>query len=169
MLNIFKSNITYTLMHKDIPVLNANYSTKNHKFLEIHEMIDAKHLPVGCSPNGEFSLHALNHWFRWRGIPGYRVGLLQLQNRLQIDSPMELLDMEHALSVSDTYWLKANHEKITWAQVNFYQHSYDQSGFGKAMFSSLNSEFSSSVLHTPNNCTCGYHRKAWFKRNGTLS
>ena len=168
MLNIFKSNITYTLMHKDIPVLNADYSTKNHKFLEIHEMIDAKHLPVGCSPNGEFSLHALNHWFRWRGIPGYRVGLLQLQNRLQIDSPMELLDMEHALSVSDTYWLKANHEKITWAQVNFYQHSYDQSGFGKAMFSSLNSEFSSSVLHTPNNCTCGYHRKAWFKRNGTL-
>lgn len=66
-------------------------------------MIDAKHLPAGCSPNGEFSLKALNHWFRWRGIPGYRVGLLQLQNRLQIDSPMELLDMEHALSVSDTY------------------------------------------------------------------
>lgn len=50
-------------MHKDIPVLNADYSTKNHKFLEIHEMIDAKHLPVGCSPNGEFSLKALTIGF----------------------------------------------------------------------------------------------------------
>lgn len=168
MLNFFKTNTTYTLMHRNTPVLKAEYSIAHHRFTKIHEIYQPSHLPIGTSVNGQFSLKALNHWFRWRGIPGYRVGLLQLQNRLNIASPLDLIDIEHGLSVSDTYWIKASNEKITWSQVNFYQHSFDQSGFGKAMFSPLHSELSSSALHTPNNCTCGYHRKAWFKRNGTL-
>lgn len=168
MLNFLKPQQDYTLMHKDVPVFTGTYSFSLHEFKEVKEIHNASHLPVGSHINGEFSLKALNHWYKWRGIPGYRVGLLQLQNRLQIDSPLELIDKEHALSVSDTYWIKGNNEKITWGQVNFYQHSYDQSGFGKAMFSSLNAEADASSRHTPNNCTCGYHRKAWFKRNGTL-
>ena len=168
MLNFLKSKTDYILMHKNVPVLKADYSMIHHCFTKVHEIIDSKHLPIGVCPDGEFSLQALNHWFRWRGIPGYRVGLLQLENRLNIASPMDLIDQEHALSVSDTYWLKAGNERINWSQVNFYQHSFDQSGFAKAMFASLTPNVSSSALHTPNNCTCGYHRKAWFRRNGTL-
>ena len=168
MINLFKNKQEYTLMHRDIPVLTGIYSFSSHSFKEIYVVHNEDHLPIGSRVNGTFSLKAFNHWYRWRGIPDYRVGLLQLENRLNIESPIELLDEEHALSVSDTYWIKGNNEKITWGQVNFFQHSYDQQGFAKAMFSTFNIQADDSSKHTPNNCLCGYHRKAWMKRNGTL-
>ena len=164
-----RKNPVYVLMHKDKPVLQGSFDFGHHAFGEDVEIIDPVLLPVGVThEDGTISLHKLNHWYRWRGIPGYRVGLLQLEERLEIRDPLELLEREYALSVSDTFWRKAQDDPMTWKEVNFFHRSFDQQGFGLAMFSNVGAHAGHDVRHTPNNTTCGYHRKAWFRRNGSL-
>lgn len=155
-------------MHRDTPVLNGTYSFSHHGFREVTKIITPEHLPLGSITDGHFSLPRLNHWIRWRGIPQYRVGLLQLESRLEIHDPLELLEREYALSVSDTYWLKNTDDKTEWDEINFFHRTFDQNGFGQAMFSTLNKHAGHYARHTPNNTTCGYHRKAWFRRHDDL-
>lgn len=165
----FRNKPSYILMHKELPVLKGDYSFSKHGFREIREVMNEKHLPIGTTdPEGNLSLSNLNQWIRWRGIPAYRVGLYQLQTRLEIEDPLELLEREYSLSVSDTYWLKEETDDSTWASLNFFHRNFDQSGFGQAMFSLISQKASRTARHTPNNTTCGYHRKAWFHRNGEL-
>lgn len=165
----FRKNPNYVLMHKEIPVLKGDYIFSRHGFREIREIINSKHLPVGSTDaSGKLNLENLNTWIHWRGIPSYRVGLYQLQTRLEIEDPLELLEREYSLSVSDTYWLKEENDDVTWENLNFFHRGFDQSGFGQAMFSIISQKASHTARHTPNNTTCGYHRKAWFHRNGDL-
>ena len=155
-------------MHKDIPVLKGEYSFHSHEFKQVSNIYHAEHLPISTYMHNKLSLKRLNSWWKWRGIPSYRVGLLQLQSRLQIHDGKDLLEREYALSVSDTYWLKEDKEEVSFEDIAFYHRCFDQSGFGMAMFSQMNTNPSSSARHTPNNVTCGYHRKAWFHRNNEL-
>lgn len=168
MVKLFKKKENYVLMHKNTPVLIGDYSTSKHAFLQVQEILSQKDLPVCTVNNNVFSLKRLNHWFRWRGIPGYRVNLNKLQDNLGIHDPKDLLDVEYALSVSDTYWLRSENDKTTWDEINFFHRTFDQSGFGQAMFSTYQKTANETAKHTPNNITCGYHRKAWFRRDDTL-
>ena len=155
-------------MHKDIPVFSGEYDFHAHEFLSIHRLYHPEHFPLSIVHEGKPSLKRLNTWFKWRGIPSYRVGLLQLQARLKIHDPLDLLEREYALSVSDTYWFREESDLTTWKEINFFHRSFNQTDFGMAMFSQIYGNAPSSARHTPNNVTCGYHRKAWFNRNGQL-
>lgn len=164
----FRKKTEHVLMHANIPVIKGIYSFSQHGFREITCIYNSEHLPLGTIKNNQLSLKRLNHWIRWRGIPQYRVGLLQLESRLEIHDPLELLEREYSLSVSDTYWLKNVDDNTEWDDINFFHRSFDQNGFGQAMFSSLNKQAGHYARHTPNNTTCGYHRKAWFRRGNDL-
>ena len=166
---LFGKKTEYVLMHKDIPVLKGEYSFGSHSFKSISKILSPAHMPVGAKrSDGSLSINRLNHWFHWRGIPKYRLGLYQLMQRLHVEQPLDLLDKEYALSLSDTYWLKAEDDDATWERKNFFHRDFDQAAFGQAMFSMLGNEAGHSARHTPNNTTCGFHRKAWFRQNGTL-
>lgn len=165
-MKLFARNKNYVLMHKNIPVLTGSYSPESHQFQDIEEVVNSAHLPVGVRKNDSVSLKRLNYWFMRRSIPGYRVGLAQFLNKLSVAHPMDLIEYTHAVSLSDTYWLKKENEECTWETVNFFHHSYAQNAFGKAMFSSFNEKADEKVCYTPNNNTAGFHRKAWMKRDG---
>lgn len=167
-MKLFGKKNLYVLMHKDIPVLTAVYSDVQHEFKEVVEILNESHLPIGCRKHGEVTLHRLNYWYIRRSIPGYRVGLSQLMERLQINHPMDLVEYTHAVSVSDTYWLKKENEDVTWNEVSFFNHTFDQEGFGSAMFASNADIDPSSARLTPNSNTAGFHRKAWFRRDDEL-
>ena len=167
-MNLFKKKHIYLLMHKEIPVFRAEYSFHTHEFLTVTKLLHPEHLPFSLYTGDKLSMKRLNTWWKWRGIPSYRVGLPQLQSRLGIHDPLELLEREHALSVSDTYWLKEEKEDCSFEDINFFDHSFDEYGFGMAMFSQMYTSAPSSARHTPNNVTCGYHRKAWFHRSDNL-
>ncbi len=161
----------YILMHKDIPVLEAVYDRETSRFTEIREILHYEHVPYSArKENEEISLKRLNHWFRWRGIPGYRVGLNTLLGRLGVKDPEELLNEYYALSVSDHYWLVESEEKkdLSYEDVSFFRHSFDQNGFGRAMFSLGRAEIQESAKKTPNNVLAGYQKKSWFRQNGDL-
>jgi hypothetical protein len=154
-------------MHKDIPVLEGKYSLSEHTWKDV-KVINETHLPVGVCKEGKVSLHRLNRWNIWRGIPAYRVGLETLEKRLDISSPLDLLEQSHMVSVSDTYWMKEKDEDVSWKDVSFFSHDFDGDGFGRAMFGDYDYTVSDSAYHTPNNVTTGYHRKAWMWENNVL-
>lgn len=167
-MKIFVKKNVYVLMHKDVPVLKADYSAVQHEFKEVTEVLNESHIPIGCRKHGRLSLHRLNYWYIRRAIPGYRVSLQQLLNRLNVNHPMDLVEYTHAVSVSDTYWLKKENENVSWADVSFFRHSFDQSGFGSAMFAQVANTNPEAARVTPNSNTAGFHRKAWFRRNDEL-
>ena len=158
----------YVLMHKDIPVMRGEYDLDKHAFKRVDAILKEAHMPVGTVYEHEISLERLNHWIRWRGIPDYRVGLDQLMDKLDVEHPTDLLDMEYGLSVSDHYWLKPINDKNTYEDLNFFERGFAQEEFGRAQFSTIRFEASEEALHTPNNTLCGYHRKAWFHRGDDL-
>lgn len=163
-----KKNESYVLMHKDVPVLTAEYSPLQHEFKEVFEVIHEEHLPIGCRKHGELSLHRLNYWYIRRSIPGYRVSLSTLMQRLEVSHPMDLVEYTHAVSVSDTYWLKKESEDLTWKDVSFFSRSFDEYGFGCAMFATQADVDPLTAKITPNSNTAGFHRKAWFHREDGL-
>ena len=171
MLKIFglKKQKIYVLMHKNVPVLSAEYDKDRAEFTAITAIHSFAHVPYTArNADGTVDLKNLNHWFRWRGIPGYRVGLERLLNRLNVDSPRQLLSAYYGLSVSDHYWLREEDDQFGYEQVNFFHHRFDQDGFGKAMFSFGTTETHASALRTPNSTLAGYQKKAWFHRGNQL-
>lgn len=155
-------------MHKNIPVFSAEYDQNESAFTKIVKIHDFDHVPYSAREDNGISLKKLNRWFIWRGIPGYRVSLNRLLDRLEVDNPKELLNEYFALSVSDHYWLKEENDPVTYESISFFKHSYDADGFGKAMFSMTDVYADESALKTPNNTLAGYQKKAWFQREGHL-
>lgn len=165
----FRKPKVYVLMHKDIPVLSAEYDKEKSEFTKLLEIRNAEHIPYSAIKNGdELSLKRLNHWYRWRGIPDYRLGLDRLLNRLDLEDPRQLLNYHYALSVSDHYWLKEESDPVMYDRISYFTHSFDQDGFGKAMFSLGRAEPEESACSTPNSTLAGYQKKAWFHKGNDL-
>ena len=162
-------NRSMVLMHGSTPVLTGTYDPQSHGFKKVRELNDAKHLPIGVSQSGgSVDLERLNYWLFWRGIPNYRVDLERLVTRLNLNSEKDLLEEDHALSVSDNYWLCPEDKKLSYAKLNYFGREFDQNGFARAMFRANRYVPEETAKKTPNNTLCGYHRKAWLRRNDTL-
>ena len=91
-----------------------------------------------------------------------------LLHRLNINTPVELLDKAFGLSLSDQYWIKPYDVNIKYDDINFFEHDFDYSEFLEASLS-LNSKtiLKENSLKTPNNTTDGMLKKAWIIDNGT--
>lgn len=165
---LFWKKKTYVLMHKNIPVLKGEYDKGSASFTKITEVCHADHVPYSARDENGVSLKKLNHWFHWRGIPDYRQGLSRLLDRLGAQSQRELLNECHAASVSDHYWIREESDGVRYEDVSFFRHSFDQDGYGRAMFSLGRADVDTSARRTPNNTLAGYQKKAWFRRNGEL-
>ena len=158
-----------TLMHRDVKVLSGDYDTYTHGFRRLREIHNPSHIPVGVSEGTKDSdVKSLNYWLFWRGIPDYRVDVERLKRRFEVDDEKDLLEMEYALSVSDNYWLMPENEDHHYRRMNFFDRPFDHEGFAKAMFRSDHYDPPKTAAHTPNNTLCGYHRKAWIRRNDGL-
>lgn len=165
----FRKKNAYVLMHKEIPVLSAEYEKDRIEFTKVKEILNFDHVPYSIREEGNtVSLKWLNRWFKVRGIPGYRVGLNRLLDRLGIEDQLQLLNEYYALSVSDHYWLKEENDPITYKKISFFTHRFDQDGFGKAMFALGKADVEDSAYRTPNSTLAGYQKKAWFHKQGRL-
>lgn len=160
----FNRKKIYYLMHKDEAVLKGEYSLQDHAFLDV-ETLQARHLPIGSVRGGKVSLQELNQWWKTRSIPADRNGLDQLKTSLHFQDPQDLKEEAHALSLSDTYWIKEEDDPSHWNEVNFFQNAFDDEAFASAAFSSKDPEDPSAARKTPNNVVNGSQRKAWMIRD----
>lgn len=163
------------LMNKNTEVLIAEYNAVSKFFDRIIEVKNIDYAPYILKSfyteddfnNNPFRTN-LSEWFKGRGIPSWRDKLDLLMYRLNIDTPIELLDKAFGLSLSDQYWIKPYDSDIKYDDINFFDHDFDYSGFLEASLS-LNSKTikKEASLKTPNNTTDGMLKKAWIIENGT--
>ncbi len=159
----------YQLMNKDNLILEfIKADTLEGQFKVINENKDAN-LPYLLKSNtGE-----LDTWINNRAIPTNREHIEKVLMSLNLDSKerFNLLIINHAASLNDTYWIKEKNElniqneKLQWKDVSLYRGFKEQLGlisfFGNT--SSLGGK-----IKTPELTTQGMLRKAWRMVNGEI-
>lgn len=158
------------LMNKNIEVLVAEYHEDAKYFTDILEIKNIDYAPLivkQANCDIKFSVNkVLSDWFQGRGIPTGRDKLDMLMNRLNISSPIVLLDKAFGLSLSDQYWIKPYDEVINYQDINFFDNDFNDLEFTEATFT-INGPISSNMtLITPNNTTDGVLRKTWIIDDG---
>ncbi len=162
------------LMNKNTEVLVVDYNTKLNRFDKVEKVININYAPLILKSYYEIDndelelLKRLEEWFKGRGIPSWRDKLDLLLQRLNIETPAELLDKAFGLSLSDQYWIKPYNSNIKHEDINFFDHDFDASEFVEATFSNANFIIKNGeTLKTPNNTTDGMLKKAWIIEDGT--
>jgi hypothetical protein len=67
---------------------------------------DALRAPISLFSDETTVTHRLNSWWEKRTIPGARPGLSTALAALNVSTPLELLEKNRGLSLSDQYWIK---------------------------------------------------------------
>ena len=156
----------YTLMHKNIPVLEMVLDDASCAILQVTEIYHAAHVPIGISMrNGVIDRSALNVWWRGRSIPASRQGIRQALETLRIGYTQQLLEKSYGLSLSDQYWIRAEHSDLQWSDINFFQNGFSDD-VGDILFGKKLSSNEGINLMSPDNTSDGWLKKKWTIVNG---
>lgn len=151
----------YTLMHKNIPVLEMVLDDASCTISQVAEIYHAAHVPIGISMrNGVLDRSALNAWWRGRSIPASRQGIRQALETLRIGYTQQLLEKSYGLSLSDQYWIRAKHSDLQWDDINFFQNSFSDD-IGDILFGKKLSDDEGISLMSPDNTSDGWLKKKW--------
>ena len=149
----------YTLMHKNIAVVDIELMNDTAAITQITTVYNLSHLPVGvCVNNGKVDRNSLNIWFKERSIPAYRDGLCSALEPLGRLSSDWLIEKCYGLSLSDQYWINPVDNPLKWSEVNFFEHHFSED-VGNLLFNEFNE--SSIDLMSPDNTTDGWLKKRW--------
>ena len=155
------------LMNQNQPFFDIEF--ENNKIKKINDIIDIRYAPLSIyNANNDKSkslLKETNNWFKNRGIPLWRKELTQLMQKMNIESPTELLDKAHGLSLSDQYWIKNINSDLKWEDINFFDHDFNSANFLEVSLSPRSSN-KQPEIHSPNNTTDGMLPKSWIIENG---
>lgn len=155
-------------MNKNTEVLVAEYNDVLKVFTYIYEIKNIDYAPLilfNSYNNDKNITPVLTNWFKGRSIPSWRDDLDLLLVKLNISSPEELLDKAFGLSLSDQYWVKPADSNIEYKDINFFEHSFKDSEFTNATFSSGVDSSTKISLISPNNTTDGRLKKTWIIEN----
>ena len=159
--------MTYTLYHKDIPVLA--FKIEEDEITEVSHVFNAQHLPVGMFLEHERDVsqkQQFRAWWKSRAIPASRQNLRDALERLGNITTERLVTQSFGLSLSDHYWAKPSSSDITWKDINFFEHDFSED-VGKALFGTLNVQDLSSIsLLSPDNTSDGWLKKKWIIDDG---
>ncbi len=152
------------LMNQNKKVLLAEMD-ENNTFQKIYEYYDINYAPLSlynAYNHNEDVLVALNSWFKGRGIPTWRQNIEKLLEKLNVVSPIELLNKAYGLSLSDQYWIKDEKKKLKWKDINFFMNDFEYKDYLDVSLNSNSRESSARIsLHSPNNTTDGMVKKGW--------
>ena len=155
--------LEYTLMHKNIPVVDMVIDETGFiaKLSKIH---DERHLPVGIRvSNTVIDRKALNDWWLSRSIPASRDGLQGALTVLGVSSPALLIEKCFGLSLSDQYWICPKDSGLKWEDVNFFTNDFSKD-VGKILFG--NEPDGPVSLMSPDNTSDGWLKKKWIIVDG---
>lgn len=129
--------MNYTLMHKNIKVIDLSLDEDTGTIVKIGEVYNSAHLPVGTAKNSDVADRiSLNKWWTDRSIPASRDGVKEALEMLHISSTKTLLSKCFGLSLSDQYWVKPINSDLEWECVNFFDNDFSEDIgdvlFGKA-------------------------------------
>ena len=77
-------------------------------------------LKKACTDRG------FDNWINRRAVPVNRHHMEAMLGALNLEKPFDLMRYSHALSLNDTYWIKAESKNITFAAINLYDNKFDE-------------------------------------------
>ncbi|MCQ2084695.1 MAG: HipA domain-containing protein [archaeon] len=150
--------VKYTLMHKDIPVLNMTLVDKSGSILDIHEIFNKDHLPIGTVRYGELDTDLLSEWWDQRSIPASRKNIESFLARINLPNTKYLLTKSMGLSLSDQYWIRNVDSDLSWSEVNFFENDFSED-IGNLLFGHVHASAFNPM--SPDNTVDGVLKKRW--------
>ncbi len=163
---------SYVLRLKDIPLVEfslyvayeeifdtvaENYSIKINK---VHH--ENKHLlPKKLSSN--LTEAELLKWINRRKAPKNRQFVEKILSAIDdSDNPMKYVDVSHALSLNDAYWITNDIMEYKWDELNLYSHPFDEA-LSYVAFTGYSQKVS-GLLSSPEITSSGMLKKCWSNR-----
>ena len=163
---------SYVLKLKDIPLVEfslyvvyeeifdtvvENYSIKINN---VHQ--ENKHLlPKKLSSN--LTEEELLKWINRRKAPKNRQFVEKILSAIDdSDNPMKYVDVSHALSLNDAYWITNDIMEYKWDELNLYSHPFDEA-LSYVAFTGYSQKVS-GLLSSPEITSSGMLIKCWSNR-----
>jgi len=151
----------YTLMHKNIPVVDMLIEDRNAHIAKLWNIQDIRHLPPGINVfKTGIDRAGLNDWLKARSIPASRDGLIDALKNLGIQSTAVLISKCYGLSLSDQYWICPKDSELRWENVNFFKNDFPKD-VGEILFGHEPADKKLLNLSSPDNTADGWLRKRW--------
>ncbi len=152
-------------MHQEDEVLSFSvcFSEK-----EIHVTGKRAHFekaPYGMDKEGANLDRILQAFFSRRAIPNTRYGFKEILEATGCENSLILSFKGHGLSLSNHYWYKKEGEKLSYKDINFFEHPWDDS-FGRALLRGDFAALKSCDLNVPDIVTPGWATKGWLYEDG---
>lgn len=157
--------MNYTLMHKNIPVMDMTLDELTGSIRKNGKLYNPEHLPVGVTVNKGFADRAvLNQWWSDRCIPASRSGVNQALETLNVASTKMLISRCFGLSLSDQYWVKPENSQLEWKNINFFENPFSED-IGDVLMGKPKNE-NNFDFSSPDNTSDGCLKKRWKIING---
>jgi hypothetical protein len=154
-----------TLMNRTHRVCDLGYDEATHRFSDILSVYDnALRAPIGLFADETTAVQRLNDWWEKRTIPEARPGLFEALSVLGVSAPLELLEKNHGLSLSDQYWIKDTGSSLAWEEINYFNNPFSDD-VGRLFFGGKAASRYPD-LNSPDNSSDGNLPKRWIVRNG---
>jgi hypothetical protein len=154
-----------TLMNRTHRVCNLGYDEVTHRFSDILSVYDdALRAPIGLFADEKTAVRQVNDWWEKRTIPEARPGLFEALSALGVSTPLELLEKNHGLSLSDQYWIKDRDSVLTWEEINYFDNPFSDD-VGRLFFGGKVTSRHPD-LNSPDNSSDGNLPKRWVIRDG---
>lgn len=155
--------MAYTLMHKDISVLDFELDEYGH-VNQVYCVYCSDHLPLGLKEDKSaqtLDYRKLNRWWMHRAIPASRDRIKSALEELSAFSTEVLLARSWGLSLSDHYWIKPAGLKVEWAQVNFFDNDFSDDLGDILLGVKHSSQVNEISFMTPDAASDGWLKKKW--------
>lgn len=149
----------YLLLNKDAPVLRFSCIRNEFEEVECREL-------EWLAETRPLAYHNLTDFLSARQAPKHRKHIEELLKRYGCDDLEGFLNVTHALSLNDTYWVKRADSPLAWKTVSLYHNEFDELVSNAA----FDGRFSSTSLSTtsPEFGTDGQFAKCWVREQGQI-
>lgn len=163
---------SYVLKLKDIPLVEfslyvvyeeifdtvvENYSIKINN---VHQ--ENKHL-LPKKLSSDLTEEELLKWINRRKAPKNRQFVEKILSAIDdSDNPMKYVDVSHALSLNDAYWITNDIMEYKWDELNLYSHPFDEA-LSYVAFTGYSQKVS-GLLSSPEITSSGMLKKCWSNR-----
>lgn len=163
---------TYVLRSKDIPLIDFSlyaadevifdavetaYSIKIDKIYFENKYLFPKNLSEKPTET------ELLKWINRRKAPKNRQFVEKILSAIDdSDNPLKYVDVSHALSLNDTYWITNNIMDYQWDKLNLYHHPFDEA-LSYVAFTGYSRKLS-GLLSSPEITSSGMLKKCWSNR-----
>ena len=149
----------YLLLNKDTVWLE--FHCEQNEYLETTALEDRWH-----TDRRPFGYTRLTDFLERRKAPKHRAYIAELLREYGCDTLEGYLNVAHALSLNDTFWVKKADSALRWSDVSLYSNPFNEVISAAAFDGSLSSSNFSST--SPEFSTDGQYAKCWVRESETI-